>query len=171
MDVECRHGEVVLLRPGWLRPLRPARVLADRPILTVATPGLLEVAFEHRYSFEADADTRWDGGQFRISVNGGADSEGLTNKQEYQSGTNPTDRDSYLKVERIAVTGETRIEFIAASNLTYTVEYTESLKNVVWHTLADVVAGPTSRTVLVTDPGASAQRFYRLVTPRMSNGN
>ena len=36
---------------------------------------------------------------------------------------------------------------------------------VVWHTLADVAAGP-GRTVVLTDPAGASQRFYRLITPR-----
>jgi hypothetical protein len=51
------------------------------------------------------------------------------------------------------------------------VQYTESMENLAWHKLTDVVAGPTSRTVVVTDPEGSARRFYRLVTPSVSNGN
>ena len=35
----------------------------------------------------------------------------------------PADANSYLKVDRIAVTGEARIEFRAAANKTYTVQY------------------------------------------------
>jgi hypothetical protein len=43
----------------------------NSPILTVATAGSVTLSFNHRYSFEADT-TRWDAGQLRISVNGGA---------------------------------------------------------------------------------------------------
>ena len=68
------------------------------------------------------------------------------------------------------MTGEARIEFIAAANLTYTVQYSENLDAPLWHTLAEVVAGP-GRTVVVTDPAGSTQRIYRLVTPRMPDTN
>jgi hypothetical protein len=37
--------------------------------------------------------------------------------------------------------------------------------NIIWHKLTDVVAGPT-RPVVLSDPAASTQRFYRLITPR-----
>lgn len=43
----------------------------NSPILTVPAAGSVTLSFNHRYSFEADT-TRWDGGQLRISVNGGA---------------------------------------------------------------------------------------------------
>jgi hypothetical protein len=39
------------------------------PTLTVTHPGHVRLTFRHRYSFEFD-DTRWDGGNLRISVNG-----------------------------------------------------------------------------------------------------
>lgn len=42
------------------------------PTFTVTTPGTITVTFAHRYSFEDDGTTRWDGGQVRISVNRGA---------------------------------------------------------------------------------------------------
>src|SRR5690606_22875993 len=40
-------------------------------IATVAVAGPVTLSFRHRYSFEFDG-TRWDGGQVRVSVNGGA---------------------------------------------------------------------------------------------------
>jgi hypothetical protein len=43
----------------------------NSPILTVPAAGSVMLSFDHRYSFEADT-TRWDGGQLRISINGGA---------------------------------------------------------------------------------------------------
>jgi Immunoglobulin domain/Bacterial Ig-like domain len=43
----------------------------NSPVLTVVTPGTLTLTFAHRYSFEDDGSTRWDGGQLRLSVNGG----------------------------------------------------------------------------------------------------
>ena len=39
--------------------------------MTVGSPGTVVLQLDHRYSFEFDG-TRWDGGQVRISVNGGA---------------------------------------------------------------------------------------------------
>jgi hypothetical protein len=44
----------------------------NSPILTVTNSGLLTLNFVHRYSWEDDGSTRWDGGALRISVNGGA---------------------------------------------------------------------------------------------------
>ena len=93
------------------------------------------------------------------------DADGMSNHQEYMAGTDPSDATSYLKVDRIAVSGEARIEFQAAANTTYTVQYKERAEATEWHKLADVAASPESRKVVVTDPGSAAQRYYRLVTP------
>jgi hypothetical protein len=41
------------------------------PTLTINKEGEATVTFRHRYSFESDATVHWDGGQVRISVNGG----------------------------------------------------------------------------------------------------
>ncbi|MEY2409969.1 MAG: hypothetical protein QOF48_2639, partial [Verrucomicrobiota bacterium] len=45
--------------------------LLNSPVSTVTTPGIVRVQFVHRYSFEYDG-TAWDGGQVRVSINGGA---------------------------------------------------------------------------------------------------
>jgi hypothetical protein len=41
------------------------------PPLTVTTSGRVELVFNHRYNFEYDGAIGWDGGQVRLSVNGG----------------------------------------------------------------------------------------------------
>lgn len=42
----------------------------NSPGWTVVSPGTVTLTFVHRHSFEVDT-TRWDGGQLRVSVNGG----------------------------------------------------------------------------------------------------
>jgi len=51
-------------------PFRSSRL--NSPALTVPTAATVTLRFNHRHSFEVDATTRWDGGQLRMSVNGGA---------------------------------------------------------------------------------------------------
>jgi hypothetical protein len=43
----------------------------NSPVLTISRGGGVTLTFKHRYSFEYDG-TRWDGGQVRVSINGGA---------------------------------------------------------------------------------------------------
>jgi hypothetical protein len=101
------------------------------------------------------------------------DQDGLTNLQEYRAGTNPQDAQSYLRVESIALAGESNrvsLRFVAAANKNYTVESCPAVDAGAWTRLADVVATSSNRVVEVIDTAASntnAQRYYRLATPRV----
>lgn len=50
----------------------PTRSELKSPLFEVPADGNLSVWFTHRYSFEFDNVTRWDGGQLRASINGGS---------------------------------------------------------------------------------------------------
>jgi hypothetical protein len=98
-----------------------------------------------------------------------ADGDGMSNRDEYIAGTDPTNHLSYLKVDRLTASGNTRIEFLAVSNRTYAVEAIGQLSGEPWVRVADVVASATNRLVEVFDPTpatGTVQRVYRLVTPR-----
>ena len=49
----------------------PSSSALTSPVFTVIQTGPVTMQFEHRYSFELYFPTRWDGGQVRISINGG----------------------------------------------------------------------------------------------------
>jgi len=55
---------------------------------------------------------------------GDPDGDGQSNLQEYVAGTNPLDAQSRLKIDSIAVTSGITLSFLAASNRTYTVQFT-----------------------------------------------
>lgn len=76
------------------------------------------------------------------------------------------DGDSCLRVERIAATGSATLWFTAISNRTYTVQFKDSLSEVLWSKLMDVVAQPVTHVESVVDPNPGTNRYYRLVTPR-----
>jgi hypothetical protein len=95
-----------------------------------------------------------------------ADGDGMNNLQEYIAGTNPTNASSYLKIDQMTASGANTLQFIALSNKTYTVEFTEALGSGAWTRLADIFAHATNRTERVIDPGPCDRRYYRLVTPR-----
>ena len=62
------------------------------------------------------------------------------------------------------------MRFCAVSNKTYTVQCRTVVDSGPWNRVADVTAAPTNRVVELTDPAPApgdAQRFYRLVTPRV----
>lgn len=66
---------VLKSRRGWSAAgagTGPAQENLDLPPLAVpAGPNPVQVEFTHRYSFEYDGTTRWDGGAVMVSVNGG----------------------------------------------------------------------------------------------------
>lgn len=94
-----------------------------------------------------------------------ADGDGLSNAEEYQAGTDYLAPDSVLRLE-IAASSPVTLWFAAAPNRTYTVQYSDGLDPVVWRKLADVPAQAESRVEVLTDPAPTANRFYRLITPR-----
>jgi hypothetical protein len=52
---------------------QPNTSFLNSPTLVVTSPGALMLSLAHRYSFEVGGNIlRWDGGQIRLSVNGGA---------------------------------------------------------------------------------------------------
>jgi len=95
-----------------------------------------------------------------------SDGDSMSNLAEYIAGTNPQDATSYLRVAGVSAENSATITFLAVSNRTYTIEYTDALNSGVWSRLADVAASPTNRAATVIDPAPFDTRFYRLATPR-----
>jgi hypothetical protein len=96
-----------------------------------------------------------------------ADGDGSLNWQEYIAGTDPTNALSYLHIPALTTGASlTTLQFMAVSNRSYTVEYSDALGTGPWSRLADVVVRTNSRIETVVDPSAHTNRFYRLVTPR-----
>ena len=98
-------------------------------------------------------------------ANGDLDGDGVSNLNEYLSGTLPNNASSYLRLLIVGV-GPVTLQFNAASNLNYTVEFKNTLTTPSWTKLSDVPPG-LARLVQVVDPSAtSTTRFYRLRTPQ-----
>jgi len=99
-----------------------------------------------------------------------ADGDGLCNRNEYQAGTDPRDPQSCLKLCVLGMdpgTGRPQVAFTAVAGIDYTLEYAENLSTGPWQKLTDVAADPTTRILMLNDPGAisAPSRFYRAVTP------
>ncbi len=98
------------------------------------------------------------------------DGDHLSNLQEYLTGSDPNSAESDLRIDRInpSVAGPWSLEFLAASNKTYRVEYCDEAPDGHWNLLAALMAAATNRLVEIIDPPsppAGRNRFYRLVTP------
>ncbi len=95
-----------------------------------------------------------------------ADGDGLGNRAEYLAGTDPTDAASVLK---IFLTGPNAgvLQFIAQSNVAYSVEQRTNLSFESWSAFTSLAAQAFVRTVQVgvPYPPTGPARYYRLVTP------
>jgi hypothetical protein len=124
-------------------------------VLTDTDSDGLPDAWENAFGLSGDdpADAALDG-----------DGDGLSNRQEYAAGTNPTDETSALKLE-ITVGNSTVLRFEGVQNKTYSLEYTDALGSGNWVKLSDFAARSSTRWETASDEPVS-NRYYRLVTPR-----
>ncbi len=156
----------------------PYRVVVTNSVgMAVSYPAMLKVT-----GIDSDGDsipdswmmqnfghpTGWAGDQSRAQDH--ADSDGLSNLQEYLAGTGPLDPQSCLKLRVQGLdpgTGRPQLSFTAVAGVDYTLEYSDNPSGGLWHKLTDVPTDPTTRMVTLIDPGAASAptRFYRVVTP------
>jgi hypothetical protein len=146
---------------------------------TNATVGPVVATFDALLSIpEADGDT--DGmpdsfeqrhnclNQAINDANSDADGDGVSNINEYRSGTDPCSSQSYLRISSITLAppGGVTLEFLASSNKTYSLLYRDLVQSGDWNRLQDFSLRPTNRVERLTDPAGNDRRFYRLTTPR-----
>jgi hypothetical protein len=139
-----------ILSPGVLSSNAVLVVLGDRD------GDKAPDAWETQFGFNPDlaSDGRLD-----------SDSDGMINADEYRAGTDPTDPQSYLAIDNLAVGSPATLTFFAVSNHSYMVEYNDELDPGTWSILTTVPAPTTNGVQTVTDPAASPSRYYRLATP------
>jgi len=99
-------------------------------------------------------------------ADGDLDEDGVSNREEYLSGTDAHDATSYLKLKASpAGAGGVTLEFVAASNKTYSVQFKDDAAGQGWRTLARLPARSTNSLQAVVDGQSLPQRYYRLITP------
>ena len=98
-------------------------------------------------------------------ANGDPDGDALTNFQEYQVGTHPTNAASALRFTAISGEGGPKLTLTAAEGRSYSILFSSTLTQGSWSKLWDIPAG-TARWVQVSDSNPQGgTRFYRLVSP------
>ena len=103
-------------------------------------------------------------GTTHIDPSADPDRDGMSNFDEFWSGTIPTDSNSFLAIKStsISTNGLAEITWQSVSGKTYTVKYSDDLLN--WNTLADSIPG-TGVLLTIADPQVmthKTQRYYRV---------
>jgi hypothetical protein len=128
---------------------------------------------------DADGDGMWDvwetnyfgntvGTNFALALPGGdADGDGMSNADEFRSGTNPTNALSVLKIV-LTATNANVLQFVAETNLTYSVQSRTNISTATWTNLTNIGASPSVRTIQVNSATAppADERYFRVITPR-----
>jgi hypothetical protein len=105
------------------------------------------------------------GGNLAADRNEDSDGDGMLNWQEQAAGTDPTNRNSYLRIDQSTAANQTTLVVAAVSNHTYSVQFNDSLGAGRWSNLVSLLARPTNRVESIPDPNWTTNRFYRLVLP------
>jgi hypothetical protein len=97
------------------------------------------------------------------------DGDGVSNYKEFIAGTDPTDPQSYPRIDALIVnTNEVELKFIAVSNRTYSIEYSTGFESGLWKKLMDIPARTNTTPETIVFPlERNSRNFYRLVTPRV----
>jgi hypothetical protein len=95
-----------------------------------------------------------------------SDGDGMNNRDEYIAGTNPTNALSLLNII-FSATNSSVLNFVAQSNISYTVQWRTNLIAPGWTNLTSILSSPTVRTIDVNTVTAppGVERYYRIVTP------
>jgi len=127
---------------------------------------------------DADGDGMWDvwetnyfgnsfGTNFALVLPGAdPDGDGMSNRDEYIAGTNPTNALSLLNIV-LTATNANVLQFVAQMNVSYSVQSRSNLAAAAWINLTNITASSLVRTVQVDTVAAplGTERYFRVVTP------
>jgi hypothetical protein len=94
------------------------------------------------------------------------DNDGMSNRDEFIAGTNPTNAASVLRLV-LSTTNANVLTFVAQSNKFYTVQARTNLTLAPWTTVTNFVGSTSVRTATVNSvsPPQEIERYYRILTP------
>jgi hypothetical protein len=99
-----------------------------------------------------------------------SDGDGVPDSQEILAGTDPNNPNSLLKISTAAVAnnGGAILQFVAASNKSYTLLSRATVNAGTWIGLTNIAPAAVDRTITITNaPPVGVNRFYRIVTPQL----
>jgi len=113
-------------------------------------------------------DDDWEVAHFDNLSRDGAgdlDGDGQTDRQEFVSGTNPTNNGSVLRVLTVSPMGggSTTVIWAAVPGRSYVVQFKDSLNAANWSNASGVLTASSSSETFV-HPSSAAQRYYRVIT-------
>jgi len=107
--------------------------------------------------------------QYGMSTNNSADAsldsdgDGMNNRDEYLSGTNPTNALSVLTLD-LTPTNSSVLQFTAQSNISYMILMKTNL-NSDWNNVSNVAPQNAPRSIRFPDGSTNSQRYYRVLVP------
>jgi enediyne biosynthesis protein E4 len=161
--------------------VQPGQVLTVRVVIKNAAnfqPGIISGTAAVTLLADTDGDglpDEWESAHGLQTTNADdaildTDGDGINNRGEHLAGTDPEDPQSFLRIESVRLdnTPAWRLQFLATSNRTYSVQAADDLtSDATWRSVADLPAAPTNRTVEIVRPIIGVlPRFLRLVTPQ-----